>query len=439
MKEEPKKTESDMIDLADMIDLLEAGDADTEKRRSGKGSSTNPRSGNGKKRRPDPPSGSAQKTGSGQKSGNRSGAHKSREASNISKSTPRANTASSGRKKPRPQDKELSDAQIQKQASKIPPLYIHIAFLVFIALIAIVGTFKLIKWNAGGESQYDPTENTSEFDTEAEDFSVPLSSSMAALQKDDGVTTILLLGNGSLAKTKGQEDSIGMRREALTGGKVYDASLDHTYLSVKNATYDDSYPTDVFSLYWISYCISTEDYTLLKDTAQTWEEDSSVKETVQMLENLDMSSVDVITIMYDSQDYEDERILAGPYDEAMAATCCGCLLQSVRLLQQAYPHIRIIVSSPFFNYAEDENQELQPGSTLNLGQGTLADYMVAYKNIAVTCGVSFIDNYFGTITESNYETYLEEDKKTLNSEGRNAIATRIADFIGITPQEDTDN
>ena len=37
-----------MIDLADMIDLLEAGDADTEKRRSGKGSSTNPRSGNGK-------------------------------------------------------------------------------------------------------------------------------------------------------------------------------------------------------------------------------------------------------------------------------------------------------------------------------------------------------------------------------------------------------
>ena len=29
MKEEPKKTESDMIDLADMIDLLEDGDADT--------------------------------------------------------------------------------------------------------------------------------------------------------------------------------------------------------------------------------------------------------------------------------------------------------------------------------------------------------------------------------------------------------------------------
>lgn len=405
MKEEPKKTESDMMDMADMIDLLEAESeaesAETAKNRSGKRVPAKSRSGNGKKQKP----------GTG-------------------KSATRTGAAGSGRKKPATQGKRSSGTQSRKPSSKIPPLYIHIAFIAIIALIAVVGAFKLIRWNTKGESQYDPTENTSEFDTESEDFRVPLNSSMASLQKDDGVTTILLLGNGSLAKTRGQKDSIGMRLEALTGGKVYDASLDHTYLSVKNATYDNAYPTDVFSLYWISYCISTGDYTLLRDTAQTWEGDSSVKETVEMLENLDMSSVDVITIMYDSHDYEDQRILTGPYDEAMAATCCGCLLQSVRLLQQAYPHIRIIVSSPYFAYAEDENQELQPGSTLNLGQGTLADYMVAYKNIAVACGVSFIDNYFGTITESNYETYLEEDKKNLNSKGRDAVATRIAGFIG---------
>lgn len=405
MNEEPKKNESDMMDMADMIDLLEAESeaesAETDKNRSGKRVPAKSRSGNGKKQKP-----------------------------STSKSGARTGTAGSGKKKPSPKKKTTSAARTQKRTSKIPPLYIHIAIIAFIALIAVVGAFKLIRWNTGGESQYDPTENTSEFDTESEDFRVPLSSSVASLQKDDGVTTILLLGNDSLARTKGQEDSIGMRLEALTGGKVYDASLDHTYLSVKNATYDDAYPTDVFSLYWISYCISTGDYTLLKDTAQTWEGDDSVKETVEMLENLDMSAVDVITIMYDSQDYEDQRILTGPYDEAMAATCCGCLLQSVKLLQQAYPHIRIIVSSPYFTYAEDENQELQPGSTLNLGQGTLADYMVAYKNIAVACGVSFIDNYFGTITESNYETYLEEDKKNLNSEGRDAVATRIAGFIG---------
>ena len=310
--------------------------------------------------------------------------------------------------------------------------FLHFIFIDFILLIAIVGIVRLVKWNRGRESDYDPNEITTEFDTEPEDYFVPLDSATASLQKDDDVTSILLLGNGSLAKDKGDDASIGKRLEALTGGVVYDASLDHTFLSVKNAAYDPDYPTDVFSLYWMSYCISSGDYTLLEDTAHIWEGDDTVQETVEMLKELDMEAIDVITIMYDYHDYESERILAGPYDETLPATCCGCLLQSIRLLQQAYPHIRIIVSSPYFNYIQDENDEAQPSGTLDFGQGTLADYMIAYKNIAVNSNVSFIDNYFGTITADNYEQYLEDDKEHLNAEGKDAIAKRIADFIGVS-------
>lgn len=309
-------------------------------------------------------------------------------------------------------------------------LYIHLTFLILIVLIAAVGSIKLIRWNKGKESDYDPNEISTEFDTEPEDFFVPLDSATAKLQKDDGITSILLLGNGALAKTKGKEDSIGAQLETLTKGKVYDASLNHTYLSVKNAVYEDSYQTDVFSLYWISHCIASGDFTLLTDNARSWEGDESVQETVAMLENLDMSEIDVITIMYDYHDYEAGRLLAGPYDEAMAATCCGCLLQSIRLLQQAYPHIRIIVSSPYFAYAEDEDDVLKPGSTYDMGQGNLADYMIAYKNIAVDSNVSFIDNYFGTITEDNHKEYLEDNLQNLNKKGRRAIAERIAAYIG---------
>lgn len=311
-------------------------------------------------------------------------------------------------------------------------LFLHLAFVAFILLIAIVGIVKLVKWNRGRESGYDPNEVTTEFDTEPEDYFVPLDSATAALQKDDSVTSILLLGNGSLAKDKGEDASVGKRLEALTGGVVYDASLDHTFLSVKNAAYDPDYPTDVFSLYWMSYCISSGDFTLLEDTAHTWEGDDTVSETVEMLKGLDMDAIDVIAIMYDYHDYESERILAGPYDETLPATCCGCLLQSIRLLQQAYPHIRIIVSSPYFNYVKDQNDEPQPAGTLDFGQGTLADYMIAYKNIAVNCNVSFIDNYFGTITADNYEQYLQDDKEHLNDKGKAAVAERIFNFIGVS-------
>lgn len=337
-----------------------------------------------------------------------------------------AHSASAG--KSRSRKTAASKKKKQEQEQKLA--YLHIAFVILILVIGITGIVKLVRWNRGRESDYDPNEINTDFDTEPEDYFVPLDSATAALQKDDGITSILLLGNGSLAKTKQDDDSIGMCLEALTGGKVYDASLDHTFLSVKNTVYDEAYPTDVFSLYWISQCIASGDYTLLEDTARIWEGDSTVQDTVSMLKELDMSAIDVITIMYDYHDYEDKRILAGPYDDTLAATCCGCLLQSIRLLQQAYPHIRIIVSSPYFNYIEDENDQLQPGSTLDFGQGTLADYMIAYKNIAVNSNVSFIDNYFGTITEDNYEQYLEEDKEHLNAEGRNAIAERIASFIG---------
>ncbi len=309
-------------------------------------------------------------------------------------------------------------------------LYIHLGFVALILLIAIVGIVKLIRWNRGKESEYDPNEVTTEFDTESEDYPLSLDAATAAMQKDDGVTSILLLGNGSLAREKGKEDSIGAQLEKLTGGKVYDASLNHTYLSVKNAVYEESYPADVFSLYWLSQCITSGDYTLLEDNARTWDGDESVQETVEMLKNLDMSAIDVLVIMYDSHDYEDKRMLASPYDNELPVTCCGCLLQSIYLFKQAYPHIRIIVSSPYFNYIEDDNDELQPGSTYDMGQGTLADYMIAYKNIAVEAEVSFIDHYFGTINEDNYAQYLQDDKERLNSDGRYAIAQRIASFIG---------
>lgn len=355
------------------------------------------------------------KSGAHKSAAGKAGTHKSGAHSSSAGKTRNRKTAASKKKK-------------QEQEQKLA--YLHIAFVILILLIGITGIVKLVRWNRGRESDYDPNEINTDFDTEPEDYFVPLDSATAALQKDDGITSILLLGNGSLAKTKQDDDSIGMCLEALTGGKVYDASLDHTFLSVKNTVYDEAYPTDVFSLYWISQCIASGDYTLLEDTARIWEGDSTVQDTVSMLKELDMSAIDVITIMYDYHDYEDKRILAGPYDDTLAATCCGCLLQSIRLLQQAYPHIRIIVSSPYFNYIEDENDQLQPGSTLDFGQGTLADYMIAYKNIAVNSNVSFIDNYFGTITEDNYEQYLEEDKEHLNAEGRNAIAERIASFIG---------
>lgn len=176
--------------------------------------------------------------------------------------------------------------------------------------------------------------------------------------------------------------------------------------------------------------MTLNDYTLLENTVKQWDRDDNASATIETLKNLDMSTVDTVVIMYDANDFLKGRILAGPYDETTAVTCCGCLQQSILLLKQTFPQMRIIVSSPYFAYAEDEEGNLQPGSLVDYGQGTLPDYMIAYKNIAVNNGASFIDNYFGSITEDNYSQYLQEDRFNLNDAGRALIAKRIAEFIG---------
>ncbi len=325
--------------------------------------------------------------------------------------------------------KKHSNHSTAKSSVPSKTLLLHGGFVALILLIAVIGIVKLVMWNKGRESDYDPNEISTEFDTETEDYLLPLDSKTAELQKDDGVNTILLLGNDQFARERG-ENGIDGQIASLTGGTVYNCSFDNTYLGLKNTVYSEDYPTDAFNLYWVVMCMTMNDYTLLENTSKQWDRDDNAPATIETLKNLDLSTVDTVVIMYDGNDFLSERILAGPYDETTAVTCCGCLQQSILLLKQTFPQMRIIVSSPYFTYAEDEDGNLQPGSLVDYGQGTLPDYMIAYKNIAVNNGVSFIDNYFGSITEDNYSQYLQEDRFNLNDAGRALIAKRIAEFIG---------
>ena len=54
--------------------------------------------------------------------------------------------------------------------------------------------------------------------------------------------------------------------------------------------------------------------------------------------------------------------------------------------------------------------------------------MIAEKAVAVENGVTFIDNYCGTITEDNYDRYLE-DNIHLNDDGRELLAERIQNVL----------
>ena len=147
------------------------------------------------------------------------------------------------------------------------------------------------------------------------------------------------------------------------------------------------------------------------------------------LEGIDMSSVDCIVISYDLSDYIDHRNIYNPYDDDDVATFCGALSASVKLIQQKYPYIRIVILSvPACGKTIDDYYV--DGTTIDLANGTLNDYLGSEVATCATCGVSFIDLYFGVINVDTRDKYLVDDYH-INEAGAKAVAERFDKLISL--------
>ena len=326
-----------------------------------------------------------------------------------------------------------TEEEYEEENTSSKSFIMHIIFLVVIAILLVISFYKLYSWNQGSESEYDPNEINTEFDTETEDFYATLAPDKLAGQADDDVTTILLLGNSAVnAGGRGIADNL---ETLISQSSVYNCGFNNSYISTRNTIFESKNPEDAYSLYWVANAITTNDYSLLRSNLSTAPiADSSYEDTIAQLEAIDYSKVDVIVMMYDATDYTDKRLVTSFDNPNEKVAYTGSLKSSIEMIQQAYPHIRIIVSSPYFVMTKDENGELVSGGATNFGFGYLPDYMIAAKNIATSTLVSYIDNYNGTITTDNYAEYLEADGYTLNAAGQEAIAKRIASFINVSQQ-----
>lgn len=305
----------------------------------------------------------------------------------------------------------------------------HLILLAAMALVLGFGVFRLALWNRGEKIEYDPNADTSLYEVETEDYIMHLDNRYLEGHPDDGVTTVLCLGNEPFASARG-ENGIAEQLKKLLGDSavVYNAAFEHTTLSCKNSAYVESDVSDAFCLYWLSRTICLQDFTLLDNSIDAFSALSpSAREALKTLESVDMSQVDLLLIMYDGSDYLEDRIITSPYDLSDIGTCTGALGESLTMLRQTYPYIRIVVNSPTYACQVDEDGHYLLGGTTNTlyKNGFLSDYMIGEKNIAVEKGVTFIDHYTGTIHEENYMDYLE-DNIHLNDEGRKLVAQRIA-------------
>lgn len=336
------------------------------------------------------------------------------------------------------QDTEKNTASPKPEAEKIQKkapqfhLNLHVVLISAIVIILIVCVYKLYKWNKGVPIEgYDPNTETTEFDVEVLDNIIPLAPDKLEGHEDDGVTTILFLGNDPLSLDKGPT-GIAQQIAAKSGATVYDGSFTGTTIGATQEIYNDGYWMDALSLSYLAKGLCSGDFSIIEAAAYC-SYDPDFVPTMQMLEGLNMKTVDIICIMYDGIDYINKTPSDDPNDPYSIVAYTGALRSAITAFQEAYPYIRIVVMSHTFCHSISEEGNFQNGDRVDLGHGTLSHYLQKELDVTSDCGVSWIDNFYGSINEDNYLEYMT-DYIHINDAGKELLAQRFVDCI--LPQSD---
>lgn len=309
----------------------------------------------------------------------------------------------------------------------------HYIILGVVALIVVYAIVRLVIWNIGTKDNTEISSEDSEYDIESMDYILPVNPKLLEGREDDGITTVVCLGNAPFADDRNSENNLAklIGKELGDNAKVYNCAVADSYMSSVASTFTNTYPYDMFSFYWLSTVIALE-YDVMIDTAFGLLEDvpEDLRESMDLLRDIDFEKVDVIAVMYDASDYYDARMAINNDNPTDIQGFAGALTAGIQLIQEYYPHIRIMVMSPTYAYALDENGEYQSSDIVDYGMGSLATYAILESNVCYENSVSYIDNIYATINADNASQYLE-DYVHLNEDGRKLVARRFVECLNM--------
>lgn len=308
-----------------------------------------------------------------------------------------------------------------------PYLNTHV---LLIAVVLIVVTCIAVKFSNWGE-YIDPSEIEHENEgvyLDVLDQILPLTDAEGMPIKTGKVDTILAFGNAPFADNRGSSENLATLISNATGATVYNCSVSGSYLAAQHPFFDAGVaPMDAYTFYWLA--------TLAVSGANAHYYPNAVEElglnapfeaaeVYNTLTTIDMNEVDVITVMYDASDYLMGHEMYDDANETNIQQFTGNLEAGIELIQENYPHIRIIVMSPTYAYAIDENGDYVSSDMYRYGQDVLSTYVIKEYSSCASRSVTFIDHLYGTITEANASDYLI-DNLHLNYEGRKLVTNRF--------------
>lgn len=320
-------------------------------------------------------------------------------------------------------------------------VWIHIILISLILFVICLTAIKIIRWSTSS-SEIDFSEiDMNEFMSESEDFYATKDISNIENYEDDGILTVVMLGDDSLqeyADGSGVPEQVRSLLEKEQPVEIYNCNFHGATMTSKNEGFDGTYGEDAFSFYYTSMCILNDTYLILdKGLETTQHKDAFYEKHIDTLKSIDFSKVDVIVLSYGAEDYLLSRYVVPANDTteqiytADSTIYTDALIQGVTWIQMAYPQIQFVVMSPTFCYYVETNGELSDCDIRhNDVNGVMSDYMVCGKVAAVQINTTYLDNYWGIpIHSENAKEYLTESTTYPNADGRALIAKKLAHVL----------
>ena len=296
----------------------------------------------------------------------------------------------------------MSKSNNSNENQGIPKWAFGAVFAVILAVI-VFSVVKLWIWNQGTAETEGNVEGDISVEVMDQIFLLP--EDKKAMHEDDGKETILFLGNDILTYYN-DENGVAQKIGSKLGANCINAGFPSSTIALKNAQYSDDYPLDAFSFFNVAKSISEGDFSQMCDVARSSFTDSNYYTHADALQALDMNTVDTLVIFYDAQDYIGMRIGMNPDNDSDPITYSGALNAGIKMIQEKYPFIRIVCMSFPMCYAYDSSGSLVNGDMYDFGNGRLTTYLQFMIDVSGATGVSFVDNYYGTIHEDNSSEWL---------------------------------
>lgn len=338
-------------------------------------------------------------------------------------STPTENKAP-GKDNPEEEEEDENEAPgiMDMLTGKLGHFLFVLIILIFLGLIV----YKIWNWGTTVISDYDPNNINDNAEIEVLDYIIPLINDTDMVGVDDGKTTIVAFGNAPFADDRDSENSLAHMIEEKTGATVINCAIADSYLATAGETIQNTPDLmDLFNFYWLSTlaCLDNEKI-YIRDEDDMAILPAEAFEVIETMKAIDWETVDVITIMYDGSDYLAGRNCYDASNLTNIETFYGNLCAGIELFQETYPYIRIIVMSPTYAYAIDENGEYVSSDIMVYNEYPLSTYAGMLERGSYLHSVSYLDHIYGTIHEDNASEYLI-DNIHLNEKGRELVAERF--------------